>query len=40
MAAYRRSDFLQKRRRLMQQWADFAQHGATTRATVLPFPSE
>jgi integrase len=38
-AAYRRSDFWHKRRRLMQQWADFAQHGATTGANVLSFPS-
>jgi integrase len=36
-AAYRRTDFLQKRRRLMRQWAAFVQHPATTGATVLPF---
>jgi integrase len=36
-AAYRRSDFLRKRKTLMQQWADYAQHGATASATVLSF---
>jgi integrase len=37
-AAYRRSDFLRKRRNLMTQWADYAQHGQRPSA-VLPFPA-
>jgi hypothetical protein len=34
--AYQRGDILDKRRRLMQEWADFCEHGAQDSRNVVP----
>lgn len=34
--AYQRGDILEKRRRLMQEWADYCEKGEQTGANVVP----